>query len=128
LKPIFAASRMNSRISSVLYPHGLQSTQILITRAPNRAFFRTAFTISSGVSASRYSGYTMFLSTAISGEGQNCPPMPPMMIPELMIVGPGIQPCSIAWRSAASAKFPALPMSRTMVKPASSIWIPFDTA
>ena len=33
-----------------------QSTQILITFAPNRTFWRIAFTISSGVSASRYSG------------------------------------------------------------------------
>ena len=34
----------------------------------------------------------MLWSLAISGVGKNCPPMPPMMIPELMIVGPGIQP------------------------------------
>ena len=51
-----------------------------------------------------------------------------MMMPELMIVGPGIQPCSIAWRSAVSAYSALLPMSRTMVKPDDSIWMPLDAA
>jgi len=45
----------------------------------------------------------MLCSFAISGVGKNCPPMPPMISPELMIVGPGIHPCSIACRSAVSA-------------------------
>ena len=45
----------------------------------------------------------MLWSFAISGVGKNCPPMPPMMIPELMIVGPGTHPCSMPWRSAVSA-------------------------
>ena len=54
--------------------------------------------------------------------------MPPMMMPELMIVGPGIQPCSIAWRSAVSAYSALFPMSRTIVKPDASIWMPLDAA
>ena len=54
--PAFAAS-LNHQANLVGGSrYGLQSTQILITLAPNRMFWRIALTISSGVSASRYSG------------------------------------------------------------------------
>jgi hypothetical protein len=62
----------------------------------------------------------MVCCCAISGVGKN-PPIPPMMIPELMIVGPGIHPCTIARRSAVSHR--ALLPVRTM-QPDASIWMP----
>ena len=45
----------------------------------------------------------MLWNLYISGEGWNWPPVVLMMRPDGIIVGPGIQPCSIACRSAVSA-------------------------
>ena len=64
----------------------------------------------------------------ISGVGWNWPPVVPMMRPDGMTVGPGIQPCSIAARSAVSAYRPLLPTSRITVKPEPSSCIAFDAA
>ena len=64
----------------------------------------------------------------ISGVGVNCPPVVLIIRPEGMIVGPGIHPCSIAWRSAVSAYNPLLPTSHTTVKPELNIWIALDAA
>jgi hypothetical protein len=44
-----------------------------------------------------------------------------MILPALTMVGPGIQPPSIALRSDVSVYSGALPTSRMVVKPASSI-------
>ena len=75
----------------------------LIVFAPNSMFSRTARTISSGLFASMYSGNMMLWCLYISGVGQNCPPVLPIIGPDGITVGPGSQPCSIACRSAASA-------------------------
>jgi len=104
--------------------HGLQSTHSLIVFAPNNMFWRTARTISSGLSRhvrmSRCCRY-------ISGVGQNWPPVEPIIGPEGMSVGP--QPaCSIAMRSATSTYRALLPTSRTTVKPESSSCIPLEAA
>ena len=64
----------------------------------------------------------------ISGVGVNCPPVPPMISPDGMIVGPGSQPCSIAARSAVSAYIALLPTSRMTVKPEASSCMAFDAA
>jgi hypothetical protein len=50
------------------------------------------------------------------------------MIPELMSVGPGSQPCSIAMRNALSAYMPLLPRSRTTVNPEDNICKPLEAA
>ncbi len=43
-----------------------------------------------------YSGYMMSWYLYISGVGQNCPPVLPIIGPEGITVGPGNHPCSIA--------------------------------
>ena len=52
---------------------------------------------------------------------RNCPPKGAMIRPAFTMVGPGTSPCSTACRRSVSAYRPALPRSRTVVKPASSI-------
>ena len=69
--------------------------------APNATFWRTARTISSGVSAYRYSGNAM--SARSGGRSWYWPPKGPMIRPALTNVGPGTRPFSIARRSAVSA-------------------------
>ena len=102
--------------------------QSLMTRAPNSMFSRTARTISSGLFASMYSGYMMLCCLYISGVGQYCPPVLPIIGPDGMTVGPGSHPCSMACRSAVSTYIALLPTSRTTVKPELSSCMALDAA
>ena len=51
-----------------------------------------------------------------------------MMIPELMIVGPGIQPCSIADAQRRVGIVPVVAHVADDGEAGASIWMPFDTA